>query len=275
MSTAPSLEYARRRGSGRVPSQEQAVDSSTITTLTLNIGAAALSRAAKISRWLRKRSDDLIVLTETSSGLGTRLLHSELESVGYSTYATADSHDRGVLVASRVAVCESLSDRLSVTLPWRATGIVLGTAPQVALVGVYVPSRDRSAAKVARKEAFMSSLLESVRALPETLRRRLVLVGDYNAVARRHDPPLAGFFPYEYGFHEELERIGLSAAHELRPRGGHPHSWIGRTGTGYLYDYIHVGADLQRRVQRCEYLHSPRTRRLSDHAAVAVQIVLD
>jgi exodeoxyribonuclease-3 len=142
------------------------------------------------------------------------------------------------------------------------------------LVGVYVPSRDRTEAKVARKRAFIASLLRGLRELPAARRRRLVLAGDYNAVARRHEPRLPGFFPWEYDLHDELERIGLRPAHELRGRCQHPHSWIGRTGLRYLYDYVHVGTGLQCGVERCAYLHGPRHRRLSDHAAVAVRLAL-
>jgi exodeoxyribonuclease-3 len=214
------------------------------------------------------------VLTETSAGLGTALLRDGLQHRGYGTYATTDARDRGVLVASRVAVREVLTDRLHVTLPWRVSALLLDTAPEIAVVGVYVPSRDRSPAKIARKQAFIASLLHGLGALPEPLRSNLLVVGDYNAVARRHDPPLPGFLPYEYAMHDTLEDLGLRPAHELLRGSGHPHSWIGRTGNGYLYDYVHVGASLHARLQRCAYLHRPRTRGLSDHAAVVVRLRL-
>jgi exodeoxyribonuclease-3 len=150
---------------------------------------------------------------------------------------------------------------------------VLETRPRrLILVGVYIPSRDRSDVKVARKKDFIASLLDGLRSLSAGERDRIVVVGDYNAVARCHEPPLPGFFPWEYGLHDELEQIGLRAAHDLRPRGDQPHSWIGRTGLRYLYDYVHVGAGLHGGIERCEYLHGPRERRLSDHAAVAVRL---
>jgi exodeoxyribonuclease-3 len=103
----------------------------------------------------------------------------------------------------------------------------------------------------------------------------MLIVGDYNAVARRHEPALPGFFPYEYDFHDELETLGFCSAHELRDADVHPHSWIGRTGRGYLYDYAHVGRGLHAQVEHCAYLHDPRERRLTDHAAVAVTLRMD
>jgi exodeoxyribonuclease-3 len=245
-----------------------------LRALSLNIGAAAPPRAAAILSWLRRRNEDLLVLTETSRGDGTRLLLDGLRTRGYSTFSTVESRDRGVAVASRIPIHDVLDRRLAVTLPWRAAGVILDTCPRVALIGVYVPSRDRTPVKVARKEAFIASLLNSVRALPAPLRSRLLLVGDYNTVPRGHTPRLPGFFPYEYAFHEQLEGLGLASAHELAGLGAQPHSWIGRTGNGYLYDYVHVGGALQSRVERCRYLHGPRERRLTDHAAVAVRLRL-
>jgi exodeoxyribonuclease-3 len=241
--------------------------------LTFNIGAAAPARAGAILRWLGSRSDDMIVLTETSGGAGTELLADGLRSRGFAVRCTHEPGERGVLLATRIPIARDFADAFAVTLPCRTSAVVLDTRPkQIALVGVYVPSRDRSDVKVARKEAFISSFLASLRDLPSAQRERLVVVGDYNTVARRHAPRLPGFFPWEYALHDRLEEIGLRAAHELRPRRAQPHSWIGRTGLRYLYDYVHVGGRLHEAVERCEYLHGPRERRLSDHAAVAVRL---
>jgi exodeoxyribonuclease-3 len=250
------------------------VSHSSLRALSLNIGAAAPARAAAILSWLRGREEDVFVLTETSAGDGTRLLLDGLKARGYTTFSATDTRDRSVAVASRIPVHRVLDSQLSVTLPWRASAVVLDTNPRVALIGVYVPSRDRSPLKVARKEAFLASLLDSVRGLSARVRGRLLVVGDYNVVARRHVPRLPGYFPYEYAFHEQLEDLGMTAAHELAGSGAQPHSWIGRTGNGYLYDYVHVSKTLQSSVERCSYLHGPRERGLTDHAAVTVRLRL-
>lgn len=246
----------------------------TLRALSLNIGAAAAPRAEAILAWLRRRSEDVFVITETSAGDGTRLLLEGLRARGYRTFSATDTRDRGVAVASRLPIHSLLDRHLSLTLPWRAAGVVLDTQPRVALIGVYVPSRDRTPAKVARKEHFLDSLLASVQGLPVSLRGRLLVMGDYNTVSRRHLPRLPGFFPYEYAFHDQLERLGLVSAHELLSMDTQPHSWIGRTGNGYLYDYAHVGPSLHSTLERCSYLHGPRERGLTDHAAVAVRLAL-
>jgi exodeoxyribonuclease-3 len=269
----PSAYPVRTQRRVRGQATGRSSTSTAARILTLNIAVAAEPRAARILRWLRTRDDDLIVLSETSGGAGTELVRRGLEASGYTTFSDAPGRDRGVLIASRLPVRQML-EKVSVTLPCRAQAIMLNTSPQLAVVGIYVPSRDRSPEKVARKRGFIASLLESLRSLPEELRRHLLLLGDYNAVPRDHDPPLPGFFQYEYAFHDELGELGLNPAHVLKPYGGQPHSWIGRTGIGYLYDYAHLGAGLDSRLERCQYLHAPRQQRLSDHAALTVRLRL-
>lgn len=213
-----------------------------------------------------------MVLTETNGGIGTRALSEGLSARGYESHLTPTGQDRGVIVASRVPVVRTLTELTDVTLPWRVSGLLLDTNPRVAVVGVYVPSRDRSEAKIARKQEFITSLLEAIERLPEQIRHQLILVGDYNVISRSHRPSYRGFFSYEYEMHDQLARLGFVAAHAVRPRRVQPYSWIGRTGNGYLYDYVHVGQGLHQSVERCMYLHGSRLTGLSDHAAVAVRL---
>lgn len=246
-----------------------------VSGITLNIGAAASPRAGTILGWLHRRDDDVIVLTETSRGPGTELLSAGLTARGYEVIATPPDNDRGVLIASRVRVRARLCARLDVTLPWRAAGVVLDTQPRLAVVGVYVPSRDRSPAKIARKKAFIRSFVKGLEGLPSTVREHLLIAGDYNVVSRRHHPPRKGYFSYEYAMHEELERLGFTAGHELDPTPRHPYSWVGRTGDGYLYDYVHLSDALHARLDACRYVQETRRRRLSDHAAVTFSCWVD
>jgi hypothetical protein len=39
-------------------------------------------------------------------------------------------------------------------------GLMLETRPRIGVVGIYVPSRDRSEAKIARKQQFIASFIE-------------------------------------------------------------------------------------------------------------------
>jgi exodeoxyribonuclease III len=272
-SVLESLPRRRREERTRNVPRSSLEDALATRVLTLNIAAAAAPRAERILRWLRRKHVDILVLSETSAGPGTTLIAEGLESDGFSIFSAEHGRDRGVLVAVRSRAATEL-EQVSVTLPWRARAVVIDGESPAVVIGIYVPSRDRSPEKVARKREFLDSLTHSLRSLPDELLANLVLLGDYNAVARGHDPALPGFFPYEYNFHDELADLGLRPAHEVKPWGAHPYSWIGRTGIGYLYDYAHLGAGVCDRLLHCRYLHEPRTQRLSDHAALAFRLRL-
>jgi exodeoxyribonuclease-3 len=53
-----------------------------------------------------------------------------------------------------------------------------------------------------------------------------------------------GFLPFEFGLLEALEQHGFVDAHRHCTPGVQAHSWIGRTGDGYRYDYFHIGREL-------------------------------
>jgi exodeoxyribonuclease-3 len=246
-----------------------------LSILTVNIGAAARERAKDMLHWLAGRPDDVLVLTETSAGVGTAYLLDRFRQAGFAVVHTPDTNgDRGTALVSRVRI-EPLVAFEGVSIPGRVAAAVLDTTPAVAVVGVYVPSRDRSADKTDKKHAFVTSLLAALDALPAELRDRLVIGGDYNVISRTHKPLHPGFLPFEFGLLESLEAHGLVDAHERCSPGQQPYSWIGRTGDGYRYDYFHVGQELAERITGCAYLHETREQRLTDHAAVALELAMD
>ncbi len=248
-----------------------------LSILTVNIGAAARERAEVMLRWLAGRPEDVLLLTETSGGPGTAYLLERFRDAGYAVAHTPDENgDRGTALVSRIAVAERLTAPfVGVSVPGRVAAVVLDTEPAVAVLGVYVPSRDRSADKTEKKQTFVDSFLAAIDALPPELRARVVVGGDYNVIARTHRPLHPGFLPFEFGLLEALERHGLVDAHEQCSPGQQVYSWIGRTGDGYRYDYFHVGGELAGRVTGCAYLHETREQRLTDHAAVALHLAVD
>jgi exodeoxyribonuclease-3 len=242
--------------------------------LTLNIGAAGRERAEALLSWLAKRSEDVFLLTETSAGPGTDHLLSQFQAAGYAVVHTPDNNgDRGTALVSRIKLhAEPFQHFAGASLPGRLAGTVLDTEPRIAVLSVYVPSRDRSLDKTEKKRGFIASLLARLDAMPDELRGRLVIGGDYNVIARNHQPLHAGFLPFEFGLLEALERHGFVDTQQHCAPGVQAHSWIGRTGDGYRYDYFHVGPELGGRIKACAYLHETREQRLTDHAAVSLDL---
>jgi exodeoxyribonuclease-3 len=141
----------------------------------------------------------------------------------------------------------------------------------VTVVGAYVPSRDASPAKIARKQHFLSQMTTLAR---RWAHERLVFLGDLNIVSRQHVPRFTTFRRWEYDALEALERHGLVDAHTFLHPDEQVHSWIGRKGAGYRYDYAFVSTGLVPFLVDCEYVHEPRELGLSDHAAVVLTLDL-
>ena len=149
------------RGGARNRSRTRSSGSSRgdrrLAVTTLNVGAAAAPRAREILRWLRRRTSDVLVLSETSAGPGTDLLADGLRTSGYLVLGACEPQDRGVLIAVRGPATEEAIVKSAVTLPSRAVCARLGGSTPVNILGVYVPSRDRSPAKIERKRDFIGS----------------------------------------------------------------------------------------------------------------------
>ena len=166
---------------------------------------------------LAARPEDIFILTETSAGPGTTYLLGQFRRAGYDTVKTPDTGgERGTALISRVPLGSDLTPGLAaVTIPCRVAAAVLKTDPAIAVIGVYVPSRDRSAAKTERKQNFISSLLAALDTLPPDLTRNAIVGGDYNVIGRDHRPLHPGFLPFEFGLLVGLRERGLADAYEF------------------------------------------------------------
>lgn len=238
--------------------------------LTLNISGPSVERAHRLADYLLDLAPDLLVLTETRARPGTEQLLATLEGAGYESVAPVPpiAGERGVAVLGRVPIGATVPPP-SVDLPHRLLDV---EAAGMRVLAAYVPSRDASRAKIDRKRRFLEQLVEAVELAAGT--DRLVLIGDLNVISRDHEPRYSVFRPWEYDVFDRLAALGLVDVFAELHRGVQAHSWIGRTGNGYRYDYVFASRDLMRSVRGCEYLHEPRERGLSDHAALLVTLTV-
>ena len=239
-----------------------------VRILTLNISGPAVERAYRLANYIFKLGPDVAVLTETRANPGTRQLPAALEEAGYTSLAPVPptAGERGVAILGRVPLV-AVEPPPSVDLPHR---LIEAEAAGTRLLAVYVPSRDASQAKIERKRRFLEQLLEAVESSARS--GPVVLMGDLNIVSRDHEPRYSTFRTWEYDALDRLAALGMvDVFAELHP-GAQAHSWIGRTGNGYRYDYAFVSRDLMGSVRACEYLHEPRESGLSDHAALLMTL---
>ncbi|GAB4001703.1 hypothetical protein GCM10029992_37930 [Glycomyces albus] len=238
--------------------------------VTVNIGAAAAERATRIAEWLAETDDDVAVVTETSAGPGTAMLLDRYGRAGWTRTGSANLNgDRGAAIVSRIAPGEAPVPSVPVPLPHRLASLAIGTEPSAIVLGVYVPSRDRSQAKVERKQAFLAALLAGIEACEPTVREHLIVAGDLNVVAA-DSPQSRTMMPFELDVLPRLADAGLVDLAAAADFADEP-TWVGRTGDRYRYDYVFAGHALAERVAGVEFLHETRALGLTDHSAVRVR----
>lgn len=244
-----------------------------LSILTLNIQATSRRRAEPLLRWLAGRPEQILLLTETSGGDGTAYLLDQFRRAGCQVQHPPLPGDRGAAMISRVPVTARPDITAGLSIPGRAVAATVHTDPPITVLGIYVPSSNRAPARVERKRAFLASLVDTLDRMPDDERTHLVLGGDYNVVTRDHQPAYSGvWLPFEYALFDALTTVGLTDVHHHLAPGVQQHSWYGRAGNGYRFDYLHVGAALHGRLCGGDYLQEPREQRLTDHAAVTLDL---
>jgi exodeoxyribonuclease III len=237
-----------------------------LRVLTLNIANPSVARAERQLEWLSGRGEQVLVLTETASGRGTRLLLDRLGAAGWDVRAGAlEDGERGVAIATRVRAAPRNGDVLGF-LPSRGESVAL---ERIEIVGLYVPSRDDSHQKVERKRRFCEAVS---RFLAARATRDAVVIGDLNVLEPIHRPHHGIFRDWEYRLYDEFLVRGFVDAYRLR----HPHemeySWVDYENRGYRFDHAFVSQSVADVVLRCDYEHTPRENDLSDHSALVIEL---
>jgi exodeoxyribonuclease III len=249
-----------------------------LSLLTFNIGNPSPERAARQLAWLARRPEDVLVLTETRASRGCHLLADRFAAAGYTVaFPQPAQGEYGTMIVARVPGQPGTWNRRLDYLPARAAPLVLpardGAVMEV--VGLYVPSRDASEAKIERKRRFLDRCLAVLAADASVADQRgsvVVLLGDLNLIEPDHQPRYRFFRPFEYAFYRRLTELGLVDAFRHLHPDRVEHSWVGRTGDGYRYDHAFVAKPLLDDLAGCAYVHEPRSLRLSDHSALTLRL---
>jgi exodeoxyribonuclease-3 len=251
---------------------------SGLSMLTLNIGSPSAERAHRQLAWLATRHEDVLVLTETRASDGCKHLADAFRTAGYAVlYPKPGPTEYGVMIVSKVPVQVDPIGKMLGYLPNRVTGVMISTqSGLLRILGTYVPTRDATAEKTERKRRWLSEFSAALGAAGlADAGTQTVVLGDLNVVEPDHEPPYTTFRWFEYDFYRGLtDKHGLVDAYRHLNPDRVEHSWIGRTGDGYRYDHAHCSKELAEELVECEYVHEPRTTRLTDHSGLTLQFSL-
>jgi len=239
-----------------------------------NIANPSIERAKKQLLWLIKRSEDFFILTEVKNSKGCLFIKEYFQRLGYNViFPKIEGNEYGVMLISKHILDASPFSKYIDYLPFRAasaqTKLSQGTLD---IIGLYVPSRDRSIKKTERKRKFLTNVLYALKNAPKSELR--IFLGDLNILEPSHIPHYSFFEQWEYDFYDNLIDNGLKDAFRHTNPDSQEYSWVGRTGDGYRYDHCFVSDNLLSKIRECYYLHEPRDIKLSDHSAIITKINL-
>lgn len=255
-----------------------------ISLLSLNIGNPSLERAKKQCTWLEKRPEDVFILTETKQSKGCQYIKEFFLQYGYDLFSMntkfrysvnapiSKTGDLGVMIISKYMICSNYNvfPNDSIYFSRHAESMIEFGEKKLNLIGLYVPSRDRSDAKIQRKKGYINAVEKYI---AESKKNNRIIMGDFNILERNHIPRYSNFFEWEYDFYDKLIKLGyLDAFHYCHPN-LQEYSWVGRTKNGYRYDYCFVSSNLEKHILNCEYIHETRDTKLTDHSAILIELL--
>lgn len=254
-----------------------------ISFLSLNIGNPSIERAKKQCEWLISREEDVFVLTETKESKGCLYIEDFFRQYGYDLFSLeafrsyevqfphSQTGDLGVMIISKYPILKRKNYFSEESIYFsRQTEVDIDIdGKQINIVGLYVPSRNRTEEKVIRKRKFVDEIEIY---LKKTCSKNRVILGDLNVLERSHKPHYSTFFSWEYDFFDNIIGNGYIDAFKYLNPFRQEHSWVGRTKDGYRYDYCFVSSDLVTQVKECRYVHETRESRITDHSAITMTL---
>lgn len=251
--------------------------------LSLNVGNPSIERAKKQCEWLLNRKEDIFVLTETKESKGCLYIEDYFKQYRYNlfTFQSAISYevnfphsqtgDLGVMIISKYPIIKTINYFLKESIYFsRQTEVEIQIENEkINIVGLYVPSRDRTEEKIYRKRKFIDNIENY---LKDSCHNNRIIMGDLNILEKNHKPHYSTFFEWEYDFYDNIIKNGYVDAFRYIAPHKQEYSWVGRTQDGYRYDYCFVSSNLKTNILDCRYVHETREIRITDHSAITVAL---
>ncbi len=255
-----------------------------LNILTINIGNPSIDRARSQVKWIEERPEDIIVVTETKNSEGCKYIadyfnkpNLDLFSINIKKkyhvfFPKSDTGDLGVMIISKIPIEReySIYDSSHKFYSRFVACDIIFNQTRFNIIGLYIPSRDRSEEKINRKKEFCSDVANYIK---NTQISNRIICGDFNILDRNHIPQYPTFFDWEYRFYDFLINMKYADAFRHCYPELNEYSWVGRTNDGYRYDYFFVSDSLINNIRDCRFLHETRTtNKITDHSAVLLKL---
>lgn len=230
--------------------------------LTLNIRHGGGQRASTIADAIVDSEPDIVVLTEFRENASAAIIRDRLAARGWTHQASSNPPARtnGVFVAARMPFAVGPTQLGVPEGDWRWLELEFGA---LRLVASYFPLS-------ARKLPYWDWFLERAR---ERSDGQCVLIGDFNTGKHLIDEVGATFFGADYPI--RLEELGWADAwRSLHPE-DREYTWYSPKGNGFRLDYAWLSPSLRGSLRAASHLHETRTKAITDHAGLMVDLALE
>lgn len=236
----------------------------------LNVNSPSRERAQAIAEWLLDARCNALVLTEMQPTEGCKMIMTCLEAEGFTVTRSTGWQDNHYFAV--IATKGFQAEPVSVT-PFTprvtAADLTVGLAT-LRMVAIYGPTNGMTSDSSLRRRATQDRIITYLAAIAQP---RMAVAGDLNVIEPGHRPHLDSFEDHDYSFYTRLLDLGLADAYRVMNPSGDDHSWFSdRLGSQRL-DHA-LASPAAGPVVACRYDHAPRTRHLSDHAALLTTIKL-
>lgn len=246
-------------------------DNSKIRILFWNIQNPSLQRTANQIEWIDEINPNIIVLTEVKDSKGFENIKGGLEFREYEVvYNRNDSYFtaialRGIKYIEKDFRLKKSSERVLLLELETIVG-------KINILGLYAPSNGMDEQKMLLKKEFHDDFISQLNKKfgLNNNNSNFIIGGDFNVLQPNHKPRDHRFEKWNY-FYQFLEDIGLVDIYQYLNPGRMEYTWEFQDMHQRL-DYAFVSRSIIERVIKCEYLHYPRVKNLSDHSALVIEL---
>ncbi|POY36779.1 hypothetical protein C3K47_10510 [Solitalea longa] len=227
--------------------------------ITWNIKHGGGKRISNILNTLKLHSDaDIFVLTEfrnNDNGFKIKALLNELGFINNFS-PEIESTKNTVLISAK----ESCKVSYFSELGDHAQRVIKIENEKLAIYGCYFPQQNE-------KKHVFDFLLSQIDANKD---QKIIITGDINT--GKHSIDETGKTFYHAQYLNKFEGIGLTDAWRHMHKDKREYSWYSNFNNGFRIDHFFIHDELLNKVIDCNYIHSYREEKISDHSMMLLEL---
>lgn len=201
---------------------------------------------------------DVFVFTEYRNNSNRDFIRNELAHLGYIFQYTTASEPKinTVLIVSKIEFHLETFENLGIN----KHRIIKVSRDDLIIYGCYFPIKHL-------KKPLFEFLLNEIEQQAD---KAIILTGDFNTGKHFLDENGASFVLS--GYFTEFERRQVTDAWRYIHKDKKEYSWFSHANNGFRLDHFFVSTELTEKIKSCEYIHTYREKKISDHSMMTLEL---